>query len=184
MLHWKMVSDLNMLRTSHLLIPVTLFLIVGIVVAQLAIPFGWALAGLYIAPVSLCALWSSFRHVFLVMWIATFCTVLSTVIFFGSPFWDNKTTMAMAYVLPVGSMWCIACLSILRKVWERKSQQRAKHQTLCASCRRILSAGKMWGIEEYATQLKRPLDGRSAGLGTLVGLGLCDECAKKQGSLY
>lgn len=174
MLHWKMVSDLSMLRTSHFLIPMTLLLIAGIVVAQLAIPFGWALAGLYIAPVGLCALWSSFRHVFLVVWIATFCTILSTVIFFGSPFWDNQTTMAMAYVLPVGSMWYIACLSILRKICERNSQRQVKQQTLCASCRRILSAGKMWGIEEYAAQR----------LGTLLGLGLCDECAKKQGRLY
>ena len=174
MLHWKMASDAGRLRTSHFLIPATLLLIVGIVVAQLTIPFGWALAGLYIAPVSLCALWSSFRHVFLVMWIATFCTILSTVIFFDSPFWDSKTTMAMAYVLPVGAMWYIAGLAILRKAWERNSRQRAKRQTLCASCRRIVSAGKMWGIEEYATQR----------LGTLVGLGLCDECAKKQGKLY
>jgi len=173
-LHWKMISDLNALRTSDVLIPVTLLLIAGIVVTQFAIPFGWALAGLYIVPVSFCALWSSFRHVFLVVWVATFCTILSTVVFFGSPFWDSKATMAMAYMLPVGSMWFIASMSILRKMWERKSQQRAKHQTLCASCRRILSGGKMWGIEEYATQR----------LGTFIGLGLCDECARKQGGLY
>ncbi|MDQ6735801.1 MAG: hypothetical protein M3Z35_17075 [Nitrospirota bacterium] len=170
MIHWKMISDLSALRTSHFLIPVTLLFIAGIVVAQFSIPFGWALAGLYIAPVSLCALWSSFRHVFLIVWIATFCTILSTVVFFGSPFWDSKATMAMAYVLPVGSMWFIAGVSVLRKVWERRSQQRVKHQTLCSSCRRILSGGKMFGIEEYATQ--RP--------GTFIGVGLCDECARKQ----
>lgn len=174
MLHWKMVSAPGLPRTSHFLIPATLLLIAGIVVTQFTVPIGWALAALYIVPVSLCALWSSFRHVFLVVVVATFCTILCTVIFFGSPFWDSKTTMAMAYVLPVGSMWCIAGLSILRKVWERQSQQRARPQTLCASCRRIMSAGKMWGIEEYATQR----------LGTLIGLGLCDECAKKQGGLY
>jgi hypothetical protein len=169
-----MISDLGTLRTNYLLLPVTLLLIAGIVLAQFAIPFGWALAGLYIAPVGLCALWSSFRHVFLVVWIATFCTILSTVIFFGSPFWDSKATMAMAYLLPVGSMWFITSVSVLRKMWERKSQQRAKDQTLCASCRRILSAGKMWGIEEYARQQ----------LGTFIGLGLCEECARKQGRLY
>jgi len=169
-----MISDLSTLRTSYFLIPVTLLLIAGIVVTQFAIPFGWALAGLYIVPVSLCAFWSSFRHVFLVVWVATFCTILSTVIFFGSPFWDSKATMAMAYVLPIGAMWFITSASVLRKLWERRSQQQARHQTLCASCRRILSAGKMWGIEEYAMQR----------LGTFIGLGLCDECASKQGKLY
>lgn len=173
-LHWKMISGRSTLRTSDFLIPVTLLLIASIVVAQFAIPFGWALAALYIVPVSLCALWSSFRHVFLVVWVATFCTILSTVVFFGSPFWDSKATMAMAYVLPVGSMWFVTSVSVLRKMWERRLQQRAKYQTLCASCRRILSAGKMWAIEEYATQR----------LGTFIGLGLCDECAKKQGGLY
>jgi hypothetical protein len=170
MVHWKMISDLSALRTSSFLLPATLLLIAGIVVAQFSIPFGWALAGLYIAPVSLCALWSSFRHVFLIVWIATFCTILSTVVFFGSPFWDSKATMAMAYVLPVGSIWFIAMTSVVRKVYERRSQQRAKQQTLCSSCQRIVSGGKMFGIQEYATQRR----------GTFIGIGLCDECARKQ----
>jgi hypothetical protein len=169
-LHWKMISKLSALRTSSFLLPLTLLLIAGIVVAQFSIPFGWALAGLYIAPVSLCALWSSFRHVFLIVWIATFCTILSTVVFFGSPFWDSKATMAMAYVLPVGSIWFIAMTSVVRKVYERRSQQRAKQQTLCSSCQRIVSGGKMFRIQEYATQRH----------GTFIGVGLCDECARKQ----
>ena len=174
MLHWKMVSQLRTPKTSHFLIPMTVLLIGGIVVAQLAIPVGWALAGLYIAPVSLCALWSSFRHVFLVVLVATLCTILSTVLFFGSPFWDSKMTLATAYLLPVGSIWCLASLSILRKVWERNARQRAKHQTLCTSCQRIVSGGRMWGIEEYGTERR----------GTLISLGLCDACARQQGTLY
>jgi hypothetical protein len=169
-----MPSDPNTVRTSRFLIPVTLLLIAGIVVAQFAIPFGWALAGLYIIPVTVCAFWSSFRHVFLVVWIATLCTILSTVTFFGSAFWDSKATMAMAYVLPVGSMWVIAILSVVRKALERKSQKRAKIHTLCASCRQIGSEGKMWKIEEYAPQR----------LGTVISIGLCDECARRQGIRY
>lgn len=169
-----MPSDPNILRTSRFLIPVTLLLIAGIVVAQFAIPFGWSLAALYIIPISVCAFWSSFRHVFLVVWIATLCTVLSTVIFFGSAFWDSKATMAMAYALPVGSMWVIAILSVVRKALERRSQRRAKIHTLCASCRQISSEGKMLRIEEYAHQR----------LGTFIRVGLCDECARKQGIQY
>ncbi len=169
-----MLSDPNTLRTSRFLIPVTLLLIAGVVVAQFAIPFGWALAGLYIVPVSVCAFWSSFRHIFLVVWIATLCTVLSTVTFFGSAFWDSKATMAMAFVLPVGSMWVIAILSVVRKALERRSQRRAKIHTLCASCRQIGSEGKMWRIEEYAHQ--RP--------GTFISIGFCDGCAREQGNQY
>lgn len=169
-----MLTDPNAVRTSRLLIPVTLLLIGGIVVAQFAIPFGWALAGLYIIPVSVCAFWSSFRHVFLVVWIATLCTVLSTMTFFGSPFWDSKLTLTMAYVVPVGSMWIIAILSVARKALERRSQRRAKIHTLCATCRQIGSEGKMRKIEEYAPHR----------LGTFISIGLCDECARKQGVQY
>ena len=169
-----MRSDANVVRTSLFLIPVTLLLIGGIVVAQLVIPFGWALAGLYIIPVSVCALWSSFRHVFLVVWIATLCTILSTITFFGSALWDNKVTMAMAYVVPVSSMWIIAVLSIARKALGRRSERRAKIHTLCTACRQIGNEGKMWKIEEYAHQR----------LGTLINIGLCNECARKQGIQY
>ncbi len=169
-----MLSGPNAVRTSRLLIPVTLLLISGIVVAQFVIPFGWALAGLYIIPVSVCAFWSSFRYIFLVVWIATLCTILSTVTFFGSALWDNKVTMAMAYVVPVSSMWIIAILSVARKAWERRSQRRADIHTLCAACRDIGSEGKMWKIEEYARQR----------LGTFISIGLCHECARKQGIQY
>ena len=169
-----MLSDPKALRTSRFLIPVTLLLIAGIVVAQFAIPFCWALGGLYMIPVSVCAFWSSFRHVFLVVWIATICTVISTVTFFGSPFWDSKVTMAMAYVLPVGSMWVVAILSVVRKASERRAQRRAKIATLCVSCRQIGSEGKMWRIEEYAHQR----------LGTFINIGVCDGCARKQGIHY
>lgn len=169
-----MLTDPNAVRTSRLLIPVTLLLIGGIVVAQFAIPFGWALAGLYIIPVSVCAFWSSFRHVFLVVWIATLCTVLSTMTFFGSAFWDSKLTLTMAYVVPVGSMWIIAILSVARKALERRSQRRVKIHTLCATCRQIGSEGKMRKIEEYAPHR----------LGTFISIGLCDECARKQGVQY
>ena len=169
-----MLSDPNTVRTSRFLIPVTLLLIAGIVVAQFAIPFGWALAGLYIIPISVCAFWSSFRHVFLVVWIATLCTVLSTVTFFSSAFWDSKATMAMAYLFPVGSMWVIAILSVVRKALERRSQRRAKIPTLCASCRQIGNEGKTWKIEEYTHQR----------LGTFISIGLCDGCARKQGIQY
>lgn len=169
-----MLSDPNAVRTSHLLIPITLLLIGGIVVAQFAIPFGWALAGLYIIPISACAFWSSFRHVFLVVWIATLCTILSTVTFFGSAFWDNKLTMTMAYVVPVGTMWIIAILSVARKALERRSQRRAKLHTLCAACRQIDMEGKMRTIEEYAPHR----------FGTFISIGLCDECARRQGVRY
>lgn len=169
-----MAVDPGALRTSRFLIPITLLLIAGIVVAQFAIPFGWALAGLYLAPVSMCAFWSSFRHTFLVIWIATLCTVLSTVIFFGSPFWDSKVTMAMAYVLPVGSMWFIGLMSVLRKMVERKSKLHATRQILCPACRHISSDGKMWKIEDYANE--RP--------GAYVGLRLCQGCAAKRGMAY
>ncbi len=169
-----MTSDPSTLRTSRLLVPAALVLIGVVLLAQFSIPFGWALAGLYIAPVSMCAFWSSFRHVFLVVWIATLCTVLSTVMFFGSPFWDSKVTMAMAYVLPVGSMRLIAVLSVLRKWSERKFKRRANLQTLCSSCKHISTQGKMWTIEQYAKE--RP--------GTFLGLGLCNECATKRGVQY
>jgi hypothetical protein len=169
-----MLSDPHTLRTSRFLIPVTLLLIAAIMVAQFAIPFGWALAGLYIIPVSVCAFWSSFRHVFLVVWVATVCTILSTVIFFGSAFWDSHATMAMAYVLPVGSMWIIAILSVLRKALERILQRRTKIHTLCTSCRQIGSEGKMLSIEEFGHHK----------LGTFVTIGVCDGCAQKQGIRY
>ena len=169
-----MLFDPTTLRTSRFLIPVTLLLIAGIVVAQFAIPFGWALAGLYIIPVTVCAFWSSFRHIFLVLWIATLCTVLSTVTFFGSSFWDSKATAVMAYVLPVTSMWVIAILSVVRKALERRLQRRAKMHTLCISCRQIGSEEKLWKVEEYPHQR----------LGTFVRIGLCDGCARKQGVHY
>jgi hypothetical protein len=169
-----MAVDFGTLRTNHFLIPVTVLLIAGIVVAQFAIPFGWALAGLYLAPVSVCAFWSSFRHVFLVLWITTLCTVLSTVLFFGSPFWDSKITMAMAYVLPVGSIWFVALMSVSRKLLERKSKQRATLQTLCPSCRQIASDGKMWKVEQYANE--RP--------SACIGIRLCDGCVAKRGMAY
>jgi hypothetical protein len=71
-------------------------------------------------------------------------------------------------------MWVIAILSVVRKALERKSQKRAKIHTLCASCRQNDSEGKMWKIEEYAQQR----------LGTVISIGLCDECARRQGIRY
>jgi len=75
----KTTSSPGGLRTSRLLIPTALILIAGIVVAQVAIPIGWALAGLYVMPVTLVALWTSSRQPFPVVWITMICTILGGV---------------------------------------------------------------------------------------------------------
>jgi len=167
----KTVSSPGGLRTSRLLIPTALILIGGIVVAQVAIPIGWALAGLYVMPVTLVALWTSSRQPFPVVWIAMICTILSTLIFFGSPFWDNKATLAMAFVLPIGSMWLIAFLSVLRKWLERTAKARSKLQTLCPLCERIYSDGGTVSIKQYA-------QGQP---GSFVRISVCYQCAGKEG---
>lgn len=167
----KAVSNTGNLRTSRFLIPTVLLLTVGVVVAQFAIPFGWALGGLYIIPVSLAAFWTSYRQTFVVVWVATLSTILNTMVFFGSPFWDNKATLAMAYVLPVGSMWLISLQSILRKWQERKVKTRSKHQLLCPHCQRIHSEEKSFSIKQYAVE--RP--------DSFVRLRTCSLCVEKEG---
>lgn len=167
----KTTSSPGGLRTSRLLIPTALILIAGIVVAQVAIPIGWALAGLYVMPVTLVALWTSSRQPFPVVWITMICTILSTLVFFGSPFWDNKTTLAMAFVLPIGSMWLIAFLSVLRKWLEHTAKARSKLQTLCPLCEQIHSDGEAVSIKQYA-------QGRP---GSFVRISVCFQCAGKEG---
>jgi hypothetical protein len=165
------LSDPGTLRTSRLLIPSVFILIVGILVAQVVIPIGWALAGLYVVPVTLVALWTSSRKPFPVVWIATICTMLSTLVFFGSPFWDNKATLAMAFVFPLGSMWSIALLSVLRKWLERAAKARSKLQTLCPVCQQIHSDGATLSIQQYAQE--RP--------GSFVRISVCYQCAGREG---
>ena len=153
-----------------LLIPTALILIAGIVVAQVAIPIGWALAGLYVMPVTLVALWTSFRQPFPVVWITMICTILSTLVFFGSPFWDNKTNAAMAFVFHRIDVVDRLPLRPAKMVgaYGKGTIQTSNSMPLCEP---TTSDGGAVSIKQYA-------QGRP---GSFVRISVCFQCAGKEG---
>jgi hypothetical protein len=161
-------------KTSRLLVPAAALLITVIFLIGLTVPQGWALGGLYVAPVALVSLWSSSRHFFLVVLIATVCSGLSTAVFFFSPYWSNALIAITCYGLPLGIIWLIAILSLLRKSVERRTRRLKRFLTICASCKQVRSDQGSWSLERYIQD--HP--------GTLLSLGVCSECAAKMRTEY
>src|SRR5579884_3691500 len=149
--------------------PLAFLIVAGIGAAQLLLPIGWALAGLYTAPVALVALWSTFRHSFSVMVVALASTVIATFVFFSSPFWDSGLTALTDYVLPIALMWFITLLAVLRKWRERKTKRAHQGRLICTVCGRVSIEGVTWSLAEYGEGHR----------GTLLAIGTCGECAGK-----
>lgn len=171
MIQWGMQPDQVMIRTNRLLVPLAGLLTTAIFVLGLTVPVGWALDGLYVVPISLVALWSSSRRFFLVVAAATVSTVLSTYIFFNSPFWDDDVLMISTYLIPIGGVWFIAALSLLRKSLEQRVRRLRRLLTICASCKRIRDDRSSWSLEQYVREHS----------GALLSLGVCSDCAMKLG---
>lgn len=166
-----MQPDRVTIRTSRLLVPLAGLLTAAIFVLGLTSPIGWALDGLYVVPIALVALWSSSRHSFQVVLAATVSTVLSTFIFFNSPFWGDDVFTISTYLVPVGGVWSIAALSLLRKSIEQRMRRLRRLLTICASCKRIRGDQNSWSLEHYVRE--HP--------GALLSLGVCSECAMELG---
>lgn len=158
-------------KTTRWITPVAFVAVVGIGALQLLLPIGWALAGLYMAPVALVSLWSTFRHSFSVVAIALLSTVFATFVFLSSPFWDDGLTALTDYLLPLAVMWFITILAVLRKWRERTVKRAQQDRLICTMCVQVYSEGGRWSLAEY---------GR-AHLGAIIPLGLCGSCADKWG---
>ncbi|MER3423358.1 MAG: hypothetical protein C4293_09155 [Nitrospiraceae bacterium] len=97
--------------------------------------------------------------------------MLSTFIFFNSPFWGDAVFTISTYLVPVGGVWSIAALSLLRKSIEQRMRRLRRLLTICASCKRIRGDQNSWSLEHYVRE--HP--------GALLSLGVCSECAMELG---
>ena len=158
------------LRTTRRLIYLILFLPLIVFMIQLTLPSGWALGGLYLAPVALAGLWSSFRHSFLVVWMALACTILATVAFFGSPYWDNGLLVVTTYIIPLAMLWFLSIVSLLRKARERQTATVHNRRTICPFCTLVRSEAGDMPLDRYGPRH----------LGSLLCIGVCADCQKRR----
>lgn len=110
------------LRTSPMPILLSCLLTVGIFVLDLYAPAPLATGMLYVAPVTLIAMWSPPNHYSLVVTIAIACTMLTvarlTYFSLGSIAWFTATNHGLA----VCALWAVVLLSLLRKRMEQRAQ--------------------------------------------------------------
>jgi len=157
------------LRTSRRLISVLLSLPVLLFLIQLVLPDGWALGGLYLAPVAVAALWSSFRHSFLVVSMALASTILATIAFFASPYWDNGVLFVTSYLIPMAMLWLMSIVSLFRKARERQTSVGNTRRTVCPICTVVRSEGGDIPLERYGPRH----------LGSILCIGICPACQKR-----
>jgi hypothetical protein len=108
--------------TSRFIVVVTLAAI-GLIFVLERLPGGSSAAEwLYVVPVTMIALWSSPRDVFLVVGTAGTATLLSLADFPVSAISETHCSGLMSHLLVVGAIWLTVALSLLRKRKERTTQ--------------------------------------------------------------
>jgi hypothetical protein len=157
------------LRTSRPLIYVSLAMPLLVFVIQVLLPNGWALGGLYLAPAAVAAFWSSFRQSFLVVTMGLASTILATVAFFGSPYWDNGLLFVTSYLVPIAMLWFLSVVSLLRKARERQTAIGNNRRTVCPFCTVVRSETGEMPMEQYGPRH----------LGAILCLGVCPDCQKR-----
>jgi hypothetical protein len=157
------------LRTNRGLMYVSFSLPLLVFLIQVVLPNGWALAGLYLAPMAVAALWSSFRHSFLVVSTSLASTILATIAFFASPYWDNGLLFVTSYLLPIAMLWFLTVVSLFRKARERQTAVGNTRRTVCPFCAVVRSEGGDMPLERYGPRH----------LGSIVCIGICPACQKR-----
>ncbi|MEW6350229.1 MAG: hypothetical protein AB1646_14275 [Thermodesulfobacteriota bacterium] len=156
-------------------------LMVGIFLADMAIPLGVAVGVCYIAAVWL-ALWSSRTR--LILLVAVVCSLLTVAAFVLKPPAGELWKVLCNRFLAISAIWLTAFLGLQRKTLEENRQKAVRDREkaleeikilrgflrICASCKKIRDDEGNW------TQLEAYIRDHSQ---AEFSHGLCPECVKK-----
>ena len=148
---------------------VTYILVLMVFVADVLLPLGTATSCLYLIPLSFLTLWSTAKHVFRVVLLATVCAILTGVGFLQSD--AGSEWLAVANRLIALTLIIVtAVLFLLRKRTERDIKVLRGILPICAYCKKVRDKKGSWQHVERYIAARSEAD---------FSHGMCPECGRK-----